>query len=204
MLDNSKKYKILKASLEEFSEYGYEKANTDRISQKAGVSKGLIFHHFGSKDNLFMTTMNKCIDDILFEFNDLDMPDEDFISMIINLMKTKYDFFIKNPMHYKLIMNGFFNSPKKLKSELEQRYSELKQIGLNIMVDMIKGLHLKKDVSIENVLSIISAITNVIESKYMQYFTDDETSFDEFYDIVKDEYIELMNIVLYGIIDCDK
>lgn len=204
MLDNSKKQKILNASLEEFSEYGYEKASTDRISQKAGVSKGLIFHHFGSKDNLFIITMNKCIDDILDEFNDIDIPNEDFISIIMKLMQVKYEFFIKNPMHYKLIINGFYNAPKKLKTELEQRYSELKQIGLNVIVDIIKGLRLKKDVSIENVISIIAAITNIVESKYMPYFTDEEASFEKFYDVAKNEYIELMNILLYGIIDSDK
>jgi TetR/AcrR family transcriptional regulator len=199
MLDNSKKQKILEASLEEFSEYGYEKANTDRISKKAGVSKGLIFHHFGSKENLFIITINKCIDDILFEFNDINILGEDFISIIMKLMQTKYEFFIKNPMHYKLIINGFYNTPKKLKAQLQQRYSEIKQIGFDIIVDIIKGLPLKKDVSIDHIVSVIAVITNVVESKYLHYFT--EESFEKFYDAVKNEYIELMNIVLYGIID---
>lgn len=204
MLDNSKKQKILNASLEEFSEYGYEKANTDRISSKAGVSKGLIFHHFGSKENLFIITINKCIDDILFEFNDFNMPDEDFISIIMKLMQIKYEFFKKNPMHYKLLVNGFYNAPKKLKTQLQQRYSEIKQIGFDIIADIIEGLPLKKDVSIKSIITIIAVITNVIESKYIPYFTDQNTIFEKYYDDVKNEYIELMNIVLYGIIDCDK
>lgn len=204
MLDNSKKQKILEASLEEFSEYGYEKANTDRISRKAGVSKGLIFHHFGSKENLFIITINKCIDDILFEFNDLNIPDKDFISIIMKLMQKKNEFFIKNPMYYKLLINGFYNAPKKLKTQLQQRYSEIKQIGFDIIVDIIKGLPLKKDVSINNIVSVVAVITNVIESKYIPYFTEEDSSFEEFYDAAKNEYIELMNIVLYGIIECDK
>jgi len=201
MLDNSKKQRILDASLQEFSEYGFEKASTDRICQKAGVSKGLLFHHFGSKEKLFMVTMNNCIDDILNEYNNRDYIEADFISIIMKMMGIKYDYFKKNPMHYKLVVNGFYNSPKKLKAELEQRYSELKQIGSNIFLEMIKTLPLKKDVSIENVLAILGSITNIVESKYLHYFTDEITSFEEFYNAAKNEYISLMNILLYGVIE---
>lgn len=66
---------------------------------------------------------------------------------------------------------------------------------------MIKDLPMKKDVSIDDVASVILAITNIVESKYLHYFTDEITSFEEFYDIANSEYIKLMNIVLYGIID---
>lgn len=204
MLDNSRKQRILDASLQEFSEYGFEKASTDRICQKAGVSKGLLFHHFGSKENIFMITMNNCIDDILNEFNDLDFPKLDFISTIMKMMEMKYDFFKKNQMHYKLMMNGFYDTPKKLKKELDQRYSELKEIGSNVFLDMIKRLPVRKDVSIENVVSILASISNIVESKYLPYFTEEITSFDEFYNVAKNEYIKLVNILLYGIIDKDK
>lgn len=201
MLDNSKKDKILKASLEEFSEHGFEKASTDRICQKADVSKGLIFHYFGSKEKLFMITMNNCIDDILDEFKNFNFQDKDFMSTIMETTEIKYNFFKKHPMHYKLMMNGFYNTPKKLKDKLEQKYLELKQTGMNTFVDMIKDLPMKNDVSIDDVASVILAITNIVESKYLHYFTDEITSFEEFYDIANSEYIKLMNIVLYGIID---
>lgn len=201
MLDKTKKEKIMRASLEEFSEFGFDKASTDRISQRAEVSKGLIFHYFGSKDNLYMTTMNTCIDDIFDEFDNIEFPDTDFISKLMKTMEIKYNFFIKHPMHYKLMVNGFYDSPKKLQKKLERRYSELKQIGFNIFVDMIKDLPIKKDISIDEIVSIITSITNVIESKYVNLFTDDTVSFEKFYDIVKEEYLRLINIVMYGILE---
>src|SRR5690554_5098759 len=106
MGENSKKDKIIEASLAEFAEYGYDKASTDRISTKAGVSKGLIFHYFGSKDNLYMIIINKCIDDIFDEFNKIEFKDVEFTSMLIKITKMKYNFFINNPMHYQILING--------------------------------------------------------------------------------------------------
>lgn len=200
MLDSSKKYKILLASLEEFSERGYEKASTDRICQKADVSKGLIFHHFGSKDNLYMATMNKCIDDILVEFNNININDNDIVSILMKLNSIKYNFFSKNPMHYKLLKDGFYNTPKKLKKELGERYMDIKKISFNIILDIIKDLPLKKGVEAENVISLIAAITSIIENKYLPYLMKENADFDEFYDAANEEFMKLMNMMLYGIL----
>lgn len=201
MLDNSKKEKIIQASIEEFSEHGFEKASTDRISQRAEVSKGLIFHYFGSKENLFMTAMNKCIDDAIKEFENLELPQDDFISILMKLMEVKYKFYLNNPMHYKMIVVGFYNSPKKLKAGLEKRYVEIKQVGINILMDIIKGLPMKENIAAEDIVSIMSGITGIIESKYIPLFTMESTSYEKYYGVVKDEYIRLMNILMYGILE---
>lgn len=201
MLDETKRDKILQASLEEFAEYGYEKASTDRISQRAEVSKGLIFHYFGSKSKLYMITINNCIDDMFEEYKNVKTNNMDFIGNIKLLMKIKYDFFNKNPLYYRIMLNGFYNSPAELKGELQKRYFELSKIGMGIIADMIGKLPLKKDVSIDNVITVISGIQNILENKYLYRFTNDTASFEGVYKIVSDEFMNLLNIVMYGIID---
>lgn len=201
MIDNSKRDKILEASLCEFAEYGYDKASTDRISEKAGVSKGLIFHYFGSKDNLYMIIVNRCIDDFLDKFNKMEFHDSEFIQRFTQITKMKYDFFITNPMHYMMLANGFYNAPKNLKEKLEFRYSELKRFGLNIIVDMIKNLPVKESISADDIWVMFESISNLLESKYLPCFTEDINNLEETYDIVIQEYIKLIKIVFYGIID---
>lgn len=201
MLDKTKRDKIQQASLEEFAEHGYEKASTDRISQRAEVSKGLIFHYFGSKSKLYMITINSCINEMLEDFKNVDIDNNDFKSTIKLLLELKYRYFADNPLKYKLIVNGFHNSPKELKEELVKKYHDLMEIGLNIFTDIIKKLPLKKDVSIEGVVTVIAAIQNTLLSKYLSIFTDDTVSFEKYYNKVADEFISLLNIVMYGIID---
>ncbi len=57
-IPEDKKEAILKAALEEFATRGYEKASTNKIVEKAGVSKGLLFHYFGNKKGLFIYVYN--------------------------------------------------------------------------------------------------------------------------------------------------
>lgn len=204
MIDNSKKLKILIAGLEEFAENGFEKASTDSISKKAGVSKGLIFHYFGSKNNLYIEVINKCIDDIMEQFNKLNISDGDFLSIIMKIIEVKCDYFIKNPMNYKLIVNGFYNSPKKLEAELQQRYLELRQMCFNIIMDIVKRFHIKKGISDEDAVAIICSVSSIIEGRYLPLIISGSESFENLYDRAKTDYVKLMNIVLYGIMEEEK
>ncbi|WP_128546776.1 TetR/AcrR family transcriptional regulator [Larkinella soli] len=47
---------ILQAAVDEFLERGYAGASMERISQRAGLTKGGIYHHFRSKDHLLLET----------------------------------------------------------------------------------------------------------------------------------------------------
>lgn len=45
--------RILHAAIEEFVEHGLAGARVDRIAERAGVNKALLYRHFGSKEALF-------------------------------------------------------------------------------------------------------------------------------------------------------
>lgn len=48
IMDKEKRERIIAAALKEFTK-GYATANMDNLAEEAGISKGLIFHYFGSK-----------------------------------------------------------------------------------------------------------------------------------------------------------
>ncbi len=50
---------ILQAALNEFSSAGYEGARVDRIADKAGVSKPLLYDYFGDKDDLYAAALRE-------------------------------------------------------------------------------------------------------------------------------------------------
>ena len=51
-LDDDKRERIISAAMKEFL-IGYKHASTDNIVREAGISKGLLFHYFGTKENLY-------------------------------------------------------------------------------------------------------------------------------------------------------
>lgn len=48
-----KRSRILNSAFEEFSRYGYSNTSTNNIVENANISKGLLYHYFGSKERLY-------------------------------------------------------------------------------------------------------------------------------------------------------
>lgn len=48
---------IIDAALELFAEHGYDKTSTRAVAAQAGVDVALIYHHFGSKDDLLVQAL---------------------------------------------------------------------------------------------------------------------------------------------------
>lgn len=58
---------VLTAGIEEFSELGLEKANINIIAKKAGVSVGLLYKYFDTKEDFFFT----CVEDAMRTLEDI-------------------------------------------------------------------------------------------------------------------------------------
>lgn len=52
-LDKEKRDNIINSAMKEFSKNTFQKASTNIIVEEAGISKGLLFHYFGTKDKLY-------------------------------------------------------------------------------------------------------------------------------------------------------
>ena len=55
---------ILEAALRRFANYGYSAASVDDICADAGVSKGAFYHHFPSKQAIFLALLNSWLDSL--------------------------------------------------------------------------------------------------------------------------------------------
>src|SRR2546427_11992467 len=53
---------LLEAALEVFAERGYRDSSVDEIAERAGYSKGAVYWHFSSKDDLFFALLEERID----------------------------------------------------------------------------------------------------------------------------------------------
>ena len=60
---------ILDAATQLFSKYGYDATGVAEICQAAGVSKGAFYHHFPSKQAIFMELLNSYMNSIETGFN---------------------------------------------------------------------------------------------------------------------------------------
>lgn len=73
--DEDRKNIILEVGLDEFASKGYENANVNIIAKKAGISIGLMYKYFSTKEDLFITCLQrgmKVLEDALYDIMDSD------------------------------------------------------------------------------------------------------------------------------------
>ncbi len=58
-VSDERKEEVLEAGIEEFSKCGYENANINVIAKNAGISIGLMYKYFATKEDLFLTCINR-------------------------------------------------------------------------------------------------------------------------------------------------
>jgi AcrR family transcriptional regulator len=61
---------ILAVALEEFGEHGLDGTSTDTIARKAGISQPYLFRLFGTKKELYLETVRRCLGETLQLFEE--------------------------------------------------------------------------------------------------------------------------------------
>lgn len=65
MSDTTRSRAILATASRLFAEKGYSQTTTAEIAREAGVAEGTLYHHFGSKDGIFLTLFDETMEGFL-------------------------------------------------------------------------------------------------------------------------------------------
>lgn len=87
-LKKEKQDRMINAAIKVFAINGYAHASTDEIVKEAEISKGLLFHYFGSKIGLFSFVYDYSVRYICLELTGaVDKSDNDYFSLHIQLKR---------------------------------------------------------------------------------------------------------------------
>lgn len=194
------KEKILDACLEVFARHGYENTSVAMLAEAAGVSKALIFHHFKSKKELYLSLLNQCFEKakaVLDIGNMLDF--QDFFEAKEKLSTIKFYYYQKNPILYKVIQEAFFHTPDELSEEIKKKYGDMIDYKDRSWERLFEKVPLREGVDRGQAFKLVMLTLDYFDSKYLSEMGDgnalDETYFQEFIN----ERNTFLSMVRYGI-----
>ena len=65
MTTEARREQLLAFARQHFAEHGYEAMPMDAIAERAGVSKGLLYHYFGNQRGFYMETVRTVTDEVI-------------------------------------------------------------------------------------------------------------------------------------------
>ena len=99
--------RILDAALKVFAKQGYHSATVDAIAKTAGISKGLMYNYFKSKDEMLNELMIGIMEALMCEYMPL-KPGKKFTKDdIIKFINVGIDIVLQKPYYWKLYFSVF-------------------------------------------------------------------------------------------------
>ncbi|WP_394231261.1 TetR/AcrR family transcriptional regulator [Niallia oryzisoli] len=156
-LDSEKQDRIVNAAMKEFAQKGYDLASTNEMVKEAGISKGLLFHYFKNKKQLYLFLFDYCYDMIVEEFyQKVDLSEDDFFKRTRDAVMIKMELLTGYPDIFQFMEEALLEDSAEVKAELEKKKKEFIDINMEKFFENIDYSKFREDVDLKIVLKIIT------------------------------------------------
>lgn len=121
---------ILKAATAEITAKGLSGARIDRIAQRAGVNKRMIYHYFGDKEGLYVTVMETTYGAIRTAELGLNLTGRDPVDGMRELVRFTWHYFIDHPEFLSLLTTENLHRAVHLKKSRSIRALHSPLVGM--------------------------------------------------------------------------
>jgi AcrR family transcriptional regulator len=158
-LDEEKRGRIINAAMGEFL-HGFAQAKTDNIVKEAGISKGLLFHYFGTKENLYSFLIDYAIDTIKTEFIDLiNVVQRDILDSVWQMSLLKQDLSRRFPAMFDFMTSTYLDTRHSINPIQAAHLARFTEIRDKVLADSLAHCDLslfRDDVDPKRAIEIIS------------------------------------------------
>lgn len=199
--------KIIESAVEEFGEKGYGLSSINVICKTGDISKGILYHHFADKDELYIAAVSECFEKLTDYLQEKMIIDDKDIEMSLKrYFDIRLDFFEENPLYQRLFCSAVISPPEHLISEIANAKSRFDMYNKDCLVKMLKSAELSPEISVDEVSEIFGAFQDFANAHMQMKTSSDkkqnEDINDKSIDIKATETIRkhLLHVLLYGVI----
>lgn len=130
-IDGEKRDRIINAALAEFAENGYEKASTNKIVKNANISRGLLYHYFKDKEELYNVLSKYAVSTLVERVSEnIDWEESDIFERIKQIAFVKIQLARVHPNLFSFVLSIFTKDNKV--NKIEDAYKIYEKLGVNV------------------------------------------------------------------------
>lgn len=184
--------KIQTAAIDEFGTNGYAGGTINNIC-KRGINKGLIYHNFKDKDELYLACL-----DISCKKLVLLIEESDCTSDQLQYMNVRMKFFKEYPNEAHIFFEAILQPQRNLMSRIEGILKPFEEINEKIYRSIISSVTLRDGITEEEAVDYFRQMQRMFNG----YFSSSAYRYTSFDEKIKDHEInlpKLLEFMLYGI-----
>lgn len=189
--------KIIDSAFLEFSEKNYGEASLNTICGMGNISKGIIYHYFKDKDELYLACVKECFDTLTNYLDKIVIIDNQPIEQAIGCyFDARITFFAEHLPYLGVFCSAIMNPPTHLSSAIDEVTKEFDAQAVSILTTLLKRVKLRPDVTLEEVVEIFCEYQDFINTRF-QMKTSKESTLKEH----EARCRRSLQILLYGVIE---
>ena len=150
--------RILQAAIREFGENSYETGSMNSICENNGLSKGLIYHNFKNKDDLYLCALKRCIDEMNEHISKGEYDESGIEKKVIGILSRRENFFKANPYYKKLFFYSIYEPPKNLEKEMRA----LRREYFKLITELLSPFHFRNGMDADFVQEYLTLSTGMV------------------------------------------
>lgn len=159
--------RILDAGAAEIAAHGFTGASTNAIADAAGVAKGLVFHHFATKAELYFAIVARVGERITAEFLARSDWPSDLFELLHEISAHKVRFFQRDPVSYR-VLASLGEGPAEMREELFKHAARIRQRIWPHLLANVDTSKLRRGLSLDDALETIMALGDGLERTVVQ------------------------------------
>lgn len=190
---------IFQAALEEFGTRGYDNVTMDSICGRHGISKGMMYHYYSNKDELFLL----CVQDTFqalkaqIERDAAELSGQSSFDSIKNYLLIREYFFQLHPKRKLIFENAMLRPPKQLAGQIRALHAPLKEMNRQFMDRVVSQMPLRAGLDREKATRYLESVESHFWSLVSQY-QQQEPCCD--FRSMMEAVGELLDMTLFGIL----
>ena len=200
-LSIDKKELILSTGIRAFSEKCYKEVSTEYITQKCEISKGILFHYFGSKKAYYFYCLEKSMERLMARTEEIE--GNDFYELLFANMERK----ISICMQYKDEMHMVNMASRDASAEIAQQKEEIIRKYLHMghleseefLRKVLMTLEFRENYNRRKLVEGLHMYIHAVLNKYLLQYQQMPDQFFENSENIKAEMKEYLDMMLYGI-----
>ena len=189
--------KILNAALAEFGTQSYENASLNNICNDNNISKGLIYHYFENKDELYLHCVRICFEDMVAFLSHNLQISNDFNTDMKAYIDLRYRFFSENPYYSNIFFNIILQPPKHLVAQIKELRSAFDELNISYFKAALNSITLRDNFTQDEAINYFL----IFQEMFNGYYQSKVYENSDLNTLMKDHEIQmtkLLNIILYG------
>ncbi|MCI5642702.1 MAG: TetR/AcrR family transcriptional regulator [Peptoniphilus sp.] len=192
------KERIIAAALKEFGSKSYYRASVNGICEVGKISKGLIYHNFKGKDELYLLCVKACYDELTATLKAQPFEIKSAKDGLQNFLLIRQKFFQDNPQYANIFFNAVLQPPKHLTHELAQLRSGFDEYFSKYYLALLDFLTLRDGITKEMALEYFLGVSEMFNS-YFQKKSEQNGDYRELINDHEGRLSAIFDIILYGV-----